>query len=482
MRGLDIHDELDHPVIDADGHLLEFMPASLPYLREALTGPQFDAFVKRSSTLTAQMTGESLAERRASRLPRGGWWASPVRNAKDLATSMSPRLMHERLPELGFDYSILYPTHALGGAGILDPDLRIAMCRGMNEYLAGVYGPYADRYTVAAAIPMHTPEEAIAELEHCKGLGLKVVAIPPGVLRPIARPSKSAWLAPDQTHWWDHFGLDSEYDYDPVWRRFAELGFAVTVHWGVGGPLGANYPFVTSWMANHIGSFAAATAPMVKAVYLGGVTHRVPEVVFAFQECGVGFATSMLCDTIEHWEKRNVENLHEFYDPKVLDLDALESLMREHSPEFVGDQSAEEFRAALVATIMTGEAPEQLDEWIEMGIGEKRDLVDLFTSNFYFGCEADDRGIANAYASTNPMGAELKAILGSDISHFDVPDFEQVLVDAHSLVSKNVITEDQFKKFTFENVAELLMRADHTFFQGTAVENEVKGVRGTSTQ
>src|SRR5258708_22053706 len=98
MRGLDVHNELNHPVIDGDGHLLEFMPASLPYLRESLTASQFDSYVTGSSGLTAQMRGESLAERRQSRLPRGGWWASPVRNAKDLATSMSPHLMHERLP------------------------------------------------------------------------------------------------------------------------------------------------------------------------------------------------------------------------------------------------------------------------------------------------------------------------------------------------------------------------------------------------
>jgi predicted TIM-barrel fold metal-dependent hydrolase len=350
------------------------------------------------------------------------------------------------------------------------------MCRGINEYIAAVYGPYSDRFTVAAAIPMHTPEEAIAELEHCKELGLKVVAVAPGVLRPIARPSKSAWLLPDQTHWWDHYGLDSQYDYDLVWQKFAELGFAVTVHWGVGGPLGANYPFVTNWMANHIGSFAAATAPMVKSIYLGGVTRRLPEVVFGFQECGVTFASAMLADTIEHWEKRNVETLHEYYNPNLLDLDTLESLVREHNPEFAEGYDKEGFRTALLGTLLTGEAPEELDEWKQMGLSGKQGLIDLFTPNFYFGCEADDRGVASAYARTNPGSAELKVILGSDISHFDVPDFDAVLGDAFSLVQKEVITADQFKKFTFNNIAELVLRANPTFFEGTALENEVKGV------
>ena len=29
-----IHDQLDHPVIDIDGHTVEFFPALMPYLRE----------------------------------------------------------------------------------------------------------------------------------------------------------------------------------------------------------------------------------------------------------------------------------------------------------------------------------------------------------------------------------------------------------------------------------------------------------------
>ena len=33
-----VREGLDHPVIDVDGHVIEFMPAILPHIREAL-GP-----------------------------------------------------------------------------------------------------------------------------------------------------------------------------------------------------------------------------------------------------------------------------------------------------------------------------------------------------------------------------------------------------------------------------------------------------------
>src|SRR5581483_1077627 len=138
--------------------------------------------------------------------------------------------------------------------------------------------------------------------------------------RPIEAPAPSPWLMPGQTHWWDHYGVDSLYDYDPVWRAFAELGFAVTVHWGVGGPptTESNYTSVSNFMANHIASFAGPTAKTVKSLYLGGVTRRLPDAVFAFQECGVGWAAGLLGDAIEHWEKRNLATLRQVFDPALL--------------------------------------------------------------------------------------------------------------------------------------------------------------------
>ncbi len=91
--------------------------------------------------------------------------------------------------------------------------------------------------TPAGVIPMHTPDEAVAELEHCNALGLKVVGFPEGVTRPIPDPDPgnvTPFMYPGQAWWFDHFGIDSAYDYDPVWAKAEELGFAVTCHGGLG--------------------------------------------------------------------------------------------------------------------------------------------------------------------------------------------------------------------------------------------------------
>jgi predicted TIM-barrel fold metal-dependent hydrolase len=467
----EIRAELGHPVIDGDGHVLEYMPAAYPYLREALGGPRFDAYLKARSPLSSAMSSPSLEQRRRSRVPQAGWWGTPVANTRDLATSLSPRLLHERTGELGFDYAVLYATNAMGSAGVQDDEMRRGLCRGFNDFFAAAYGPFSDRLTAAGIIPMNTPEEAIAELEHCKEIGLKVVGIPHGVLRPIADPAspQSPWLYPGQTHWWDHFGLDSAYDYDPVWAKFQELGLPLTVHGGLGAPPTGWYTSLTSWMANHIGSFAAMMYPVCKAMYLGGVTRRFPNLPIAFLECGVGWACTMLADTVEHWEKRNIELVESLYNPELLDVDGLVRLMRDNSPELLGDVDDETLAQRLEACTLRGTPPEEHDEWTAMEITSKRDFYDLFVPNLYFGCEADDRTAAFAFSPANAFNAELKVMFSSDISHFDVPDFLGVLPEAFGLIRKGVMTPEQFKTFTFDNTYEFFTRSNASFFEGTSI-------------
>src|SRR5262249_28600811 len=65
-------------------------------------------------------------------------------------------------------------------------EARRAACRAFNRYAADHFGPFSDRMTPAATIPMHTPQEAIDELEYAvKTLGFKVIVMASMVRRPI---------------------------------------------------------------------------------------------------------------------------------------------------------------------------------------------------------------------------------------------------------------------------------------------------------
>jgi len=467
---------LGHPVIDADGHMREFLPAALPYLRDALGPGLFERWHERDTALNqATKTGGGLAQRRLTRKPQSAFWATVV-EPLDRATAASPALLHERLDELGMDYVVLYPTEAMGAAGVVDEELRRGLCGGFNEFFAAVTAPYADRMTASGLVPMHTPEEAVAELEHCAALGLKVVCIPHAVARPILEPGstpESPYLWPGQTHWLDTFGLDSEHDYDPVWEACRRHGFAVTSHGGMTIPIGV-YSSITSFTFNHMGSFAQMMYPLCKSIFLGGVTRRFPRLPFAFLECGVGWACTMLNDLVEHWERRNVDAL-QTTRPDLLDTGRVESLLRAY-PGRLFDRLEGDLSALVGQLARPDPVPDVVDEWIHLGISGADEIRDLFVPDFYFGCEADDRTAAFAFSPANAFGARLNAMFSSDIGHWDAGSMDRVVSAAWSLVAEGVLSEQDFYDFVFTNPARLYLTANPDFFVGTAIEHAVAPV------
>src|SRR4029079_1174364 len=112
---------------------------------------------------------------------------------------------------------------------IADDATRRAVIRAHNVVTADYFRPLADRMTPAAIIPMHTPEEAIEELEFAtRELGAKVGMFGSGMSR---RVPSSTPADPDSARlgvWYDVLALDSEHDYDPVWAKCRELAVAPT--------------------------------------------------------------------------------------------------------------------------------------------------------------------------------------------------------------------------------------------------------------
>ena len=193
------------------------------------------------------------------------------------------------------------------------------MIRGFNIVTAEYFSGLGDRLTPAAVIPMHTPDEAIEELEFVtKQLGARSACSAAACARriPAAKavdPDARA-ASPCGT---TQLGLDSEYDYDPVWQKCRELGIAPTFH--------SRRPRLwpaqlspTNFTFNHIGHFAAAGHAIAKALFLGGVTRRFPDLRFAFLEGGVGWGCQLFGDLIEHWERRGAKGMAHM-DPDKLD-------------------------------------------------------------------------------------------------------------------------------------------------------------------
>lgn len=462
-----IRKNLSHPVIDGDGHWVEYTPVFAEKMRKAVGDLGADGFLASQRRIP-----DALNQTRQQRAERGvameGFWGRQSVNTRDRATAMMPRMLYDRLDELGIDFGIVYPTAGLGIPRIADDATRRAVIRGFNIVTHDYFKDLSDKLTPAAVIPVHTPDEAIEELEFCvKQLGSKVGMFGSGVRRTIAHAKGAPAEVTKYAQGFDQLGIDSPYDYDKVWQKCRELKIAPTFHTGGRGYGERMSP--SNFTFNHIGHFAAAGHNVAKALFLGGVTRRFPDLRFAFLEGGVGWGCQLFCDLIEHWERRGKKGL-ENMDPSKLNRQLLRELVDKYGYQDIAAELARRDGWPLEEDFLTGGEPP--DDYWRCDITRKQDWIDLYATPYYFGCEADDRMNAVAFGKTMPLGARINAIYSSDIGHFDVVDMRDPLPEAWELVEDGHITKDDFRDFTFANAVRLWGTQNPDFFAGTPVAKE----------
>jgi predicted TIM-barrel fold metal-dependent hydrolase len=441
----DIRGRLSHPVVDGDAHVIECEFAICDFLRQ-VAGPDM-----------ARRYEESKTRRISSVRHKQTWWNSPSGpHTIDRATVMLPRLYRERLDEAGIDFAVVYTTEGLGAMHVADAEMRQALHRALNTMYADMFSGVKDRLTPSAVIPMHTPEEAVAELEYVVNtLKLKTVT----VNTEIRREGQLASPAIDQGH-----------AYDPVWRKLVDLKLSVACHnrsQGVGTSRGSpsNYIF------NHLGGFAQGSDFFCRALIFGGAAQRFPTLRFGFLEGGVGWGAQLYNSLFEYWEKRNAKQLEANLDPEKVDLDLLVNMFERYGNDYL---TPERIRANPhhPSSAIPGPDNRFVDEWAESGIKRPGDIRDMFANRFFFGCEADDRMNAVAFdTKLNHYKIKLNAMLGSDIGHWDVIDITDVLPEAWSLVDDELLSEDDFRAFTFGTAVSFHAGLNPDFFKGTVVED-----------
>src|SRR5260370_42464889 len=91
-KSAQVRSKLSHPVIDSDGHSLDYRPAFMDHLK-AVGGP------KMLEGFAAQLAGTQMdpvwyrlnqQERRDQRPLRTPWWNVPTKDTLDLATAPIP--------------------------------------------------------------------------------------------------------------------------------------------------------------------------------------------------------------------------------------------------------------------------------------------------------------------------------------------------------------------------------------------------------
>jgi predicted TIM-barrel fold metal-dependent hydrolase len=466
-KATEIRSQLGYPIVDCDGHILELLTVFVEHIRDLVPSSVVERF---EATPAYQRWNSpwalSAEERRRTWSSQNNLWGWPTKNTLDRATATLPKLYAERMDSLGIDYSILYPSAGLFLVTLPDEEMRDEIIRAYNKWVLDLSSPFSDRMTGVAIIPMHTPNEAIAHLHAAKEMGHKVICMQGYVQRPIASIAEKIPAAATAATRLDYFGLDSEYDYDPVWQTCADLKLSPTFHSPSGLRAGRS---VSNYTYNHIGSIAQAQDGLAKSLFLGGVTRRFPTLNFGFLECGAAWACSLLSTLAGHLHKRSLEAMA-YVDPAALDIEALMGYIERYGDEVTLRHldAARSFYDRDFPSL-----PDRDDFWM-VAPKDEAEVVDLFVPRFYIGCEADDPSVAWAFnTKINPRGSKVRATFGSDVGHWDVTDVADVVVEAWELVEHELISEQDFKEFMFWNPVELHAGTNPDFFTGTRVESDV---------
>jgi predicted TIM-barrel fold metal-dependent hydrolase len=212
------------------------------------------------------------------------------------AGGSDPDLRTKDLDEDGVWGEVLYPTIALFGFMIPDPELRWATARAYNDWLAETFGAASTRFAGAALIPVQEPDEAVREIERVARLGLRSVMLP--MQSPVDAP----------------YNTDR---YDPVWAAARAHGMPVSFHVGTGanpvterGAGGAVINYV------EVGLGAQRTLAYLAT---SGVLERFPDLHVVMVECGAGWLSWLLermdeaFEEHEQWVKPKLAEPPSFY-------------------------------------------------------------------------------------------------------------------------------------------------------------------------
>lgn len=457
-----LRETLDHPVIDGDAHIIE-CPFVLPDFLKQIGGADL---VGRFDT--------AFREARPGAAKSNFWPAHTGKYTIDRLTTMLPGLYEKRLDEAGVDFCTLYSTYGFRIQVMPDDEVRAAACRAVNMMNAEIFKDVSTRMRPSALIPMHTPDEAVAELEFAVNeLGMRAAMTCNEVIRPHPEVLARAPELADCARQYTPLALDSPHDYDPFWAKCVELKVAPAGH---SINYGGTHNSKSNYVYNRIGLFATGGHAAARALFMSGVTRKFPELNIGFLEGGVWWAVALYNDLVEFWEKRNVDRLLEYQDPANWDLELSAEIFDLYRNDHQTPERFLENKDMFMRDGRTtpGVTPDFVDDWKEAGITRAEDIRDRFVNNFYFGCEADDSMNYTAFnARANKFGVKLKAMFSSDLGHWDVVDFGDILAEAHEQVDKGLMTGDDFRDFVFTNPATFATRLNPDYFKGTAVESDV---------
>ena len=92
----DIRKNLDHPVIDGDGHWVEYTPVFAEKIRKVTGDLGANGFLQSQRRIPDSLS-LTLAQRTERGVAMEGFWGRQSTNTRDRATAMMPKMLYDRL-------------------------------------------------------------------------------------------------------------------------------------------------------------------------------------------------------------------------------------------------------------------------------------------------------------------------------------------------------------------------------------------------
>jgi len=172
-------------------------------------------------------------------------------------------------------------------------------------------------------------------------------------------------------------------------------------------------------------------------------------------------------------EKRSGAQILRTLDPDRQDRALMRKLFAEHGGAVLS-RYAERMGRDEGTMLNPPEDRSKVDDFAAAGAASAEEFARQFVDGFCFGCEGGERATVMAFdRRLNHFGHQLNAVFSSDLGHWDVPEMAHVLGETYELVEDELLSPEDFRKFTFSNVARMYTTMNPGFFTGTAVEAAV---------
>lgn len=249
-----------HPVIDADGHVMESDEELYTYLpRPYREIPRFKTFGFFPS-LDGFQRGFAVAGK-VHEVTAATW--------KDFMEAAQ------------IDVSVLYPSAGLGAGLILDPNWAVSVCQAYNDWLYDRFTRTNPALRGVALLPVQDPAAAARELARARDdLGFV------------------AGLMPAVTCLSAGFG---DRRFDPLYEAASRLNMPLTVH---GAPSrGMGFDFLPTFIQVHTLEHPVAIFIQFTSMLFEGVFERFPSLRVAYLEAGSGWLPYFMDRMDEEYEK-----------------------------------------------------------------------------------------------------------------------------------------------------------------------------------